>query len=213
MPGLPDSGSFSSPVDAYTTSPLQQTCDPTVKPGTEAFATLILTSVGGQRGRIVEKCDPSVPVRSPRSEHKEGRAWDWMVSANVPQQKALAEHVLDWLLATDAKGNPHAMLRRAGLKYIIWNRNIWSVTSKAWEPYDGPSPHTDHVHFSFGWDGALGKTSLYTDSSAVSLPDHPQDIPVAKMAPGPARVVPFLAGLVIGVVALSAYDAIQRKRR
>ena len=26
---------------------------------------------------------------------------------------------------------------------------------RGWAPYYGVSPHTDHIHFSFNWDGAL----------------------------------------------------------
>lgn len=48
----------------------------------------------------------------------------------------------DWIVAH---------IRRSGgvLWYMIWNRTIWSATHQ-WQPrpYSGPSPHTDHMHFS-----------------------------------------------------------------
>ncbi len=35
------------------------------------------------------------------------------------------------------------------LRYIIWNRTIWSATDEwAPRPYTGDSPHTEHAHFS-----------------------------------------------------------------
>lgn len=38
---------------------------------------------------------------------------------------------------------------RGGVKYVIWNRRIWSDSSPGGRPYTGRSPHTDHVHISF----------------------------------------------------------------
>lgn len=41
--------------------------------------------------------------------------------------------------------------KRLGVWYVIWNRQIISMTyeSQGWRPYTGKSPHTDHVHVSF----------------------------------------------------------------
>lgn len=96
-----------------------------------------------------------------RSEHKEGRAWDWGVDVN--SQGELADEVLEWLLATDVHGNRHALVRRFGIMYMIWNRRIWSANQadQGWKPYTGPNPHTNHVHFSFGWKGARKETSWW----------------------------------------------------
>jgi hypothetical protein len=97
-----------------------------------------------------------------RSEHKEGRAWDWKVCQNC--QGTLATDLLSWLLAPDSHGHPFAAARRFGIMYIIWDSRIWGAYSanEGWRPYNGPNPHTDHVHFSFSWRGALGKTSWWT---------------------------------------------------
>lgn len=39
---------------------------------------------------------------------------------------------------------------RLAITYVIWNRAIWdSRNGKGWVPYNGSSPHTDHVHISF----------------------------------------------------------------
>lgn len=110
------------------------------------------------------------------SEHKEGRAWDWMVSVSVPSQKAAADSLLEWLTEEDRYGNDAAMARRLGIMYIIWDREIWGAWGGGWRTYcvqkaDGCKepgrdgglrhPHTDHVHFSFTWDGAKKKTSYW----------------------------------------------------
>ena len=40
------------------------------------------------------------------------------------------------------------------LKYIIWNRHIWSKLRKAegWRPYHGSNPHNHHAHISVNAD-------------------------------------------------------------
>jgi hypothetical protein len=119
---------------------------------------------------------------SASSEHNEGRAWDWGVNAGVSSQKRKADDMIEWLIRDDRYGNEHAMARRTGIMYIIWNRRIWSPWS-GWDVYckqrkngcvdpdDGGvrSPHTDHVHFSFTWRGARKQTSFWhKDRSMIS---------------------------------------------
>ena len=192
---LPAHGWFHGPVDPYAPVVLQSTCDPTAKPGVEAFRKLVLDAVGGGAGSIDRACPPA---GAKPSEHAEGRAWDWAVRADVPEDVARVDTVLAWLLAPDEMGNAHAMFRRAGLQYIIWNGQIWSVRTKEWQPYTGPSPHTDHVHFTFGWDGALGKTSLY-QSGGVPTPGLPGSPPVELQKASPwGRVFAAASGVVIG---------------
>lgn len=57
------------------------------------------------------------------------------------------------------------------LRYIIWNKRIWSASSD-WvqKTYTGPSPHTEHAHFSASYETAL-------EASTASW--HLEDIPVA----------------------------------
>jgi hypothetical protein len=60
------------------------------------------------------------------------------------------------------------------LRYIIYNRRIWEA-SNGWRlrTYTGPSPHTEHAHFSFSYDTTL-------EASTVSY--RLEDIPVALTA-------------------------------
>lgn len=57
------------------------------------------------------------------------------------------------------------------LRYIIYNRRIWDYRSD-WvqKAYTGPSPHTEHAHFSFSYD---------TAREAATASWHLEDIPVA----------------------------------
>jgi len=153
--GLPSSLESLSPYIPQTS------CDPTAKPGVVAFEQLILrTYPGTGSDGIVNTCAAEGAV----SEHSEGRAWDWQVSALDPGQLATANTLLGWLLAPDAAGRPAAMARRLGLMYVIFNQRIWGAydADQGWRPYFGTSPHTDHVHFSFSWAGAWQRTSFWT---------------------------------------------------
>ena len=40
------------------------------------------------------------------------------------------------------------------IKYVIWNKRIFSSTIQPWmwRPYNGSNPHTRHVHISVGGD-------------------------------------------------------------
>jgi len=114
------------------------------------------------------------------SEHYETRALDWMLNVNNPTQKAIANSVTAWLSA-----NNGAMARRFGISYIIWNRKIWSVyaTSRGWAAYKGAVPHTDHVHFSFSWDGAMKRTSWWTGRATQVADLGPCQVYAGQYAP------------------------------
>jgi hypothetical protein len=74
----------------------------------------------------------------PGSDHPKGRALDYMIN-NIKNGKAVGT-----ALANDLIKNYKAW----NISYVIWNRYIWSP-SRGWRKYNGPSPHTDHVHASF----------------------------------------------------------------
>jgi hypothetical protein len=157
--------SFGAEIDDYAKYDGQKTCESSEKPGVKAFRDLILatypcTSSSG----ISRECSSGGT-----SEHKEGRAWDWGLDYPHPAATAL----LAWLTATDARGNSHAMARRFGIMYMIWNRQIWKAyqAEKGWQHYTGSNDHADHVHFSFSWNGALKKTSYWTGGGTVLPPD------------------------------------------
>ncbi len=152
--------SYTAPIEAYAAYSPQTTCSPTAKPGVVAFRDQLLKTYSWTRSLgIVRACDVGG-----RSEHKEGRAFDWGVNASSTRDVAAVNDLFKWLFATDRYGNRHAMARRLGIQYIIWNRKIWSsyAVADGWRAYTGASPHTDHVHFSFSWPGARMTTSYWT---------------------------------------------------
>jgi putative cell wall-binding protein len=167
-------------LDVATTYRQQYSCDPVAKRGVEEFLRLLLkTYPMGHSGGIVRGCGIGST-----SEHKEGRAVDFMLSVKVPEQKAAGDALTAWLTGKDAHGIVGGNARRVGVMYVIWNKRIWSVYSSAgWRDYTGPVPHTDHVHISFSWDGAMGRTSWW-DSTAVTNVDQ-GPCPVYKGQPAP----------------------------
>lgn len=102
---------------------------PNVKPWIQQVGSALgnlfgIKTIGGWRA--------SDPISQ---DHPNGVALDFMTTTGT----ALAEY---------AKTNAKTL----GVKYIVWNRHIWSQAraSEGWRPYTGSSnPHTDHVHITF----------------------------------------------------------------
>ncbi|MET0764382.1 MAG: LysM peptidoglycan-binding domain-containing protein [Blastococcus sp.] len=160
----------------------QSVCDPVSKPGTTAMAETILEFYGvGRHGGTTRDCSVGGP-----SEHKDGRAWDWMLSVSDLTEKATAEQFIAWLTAAGPDGQDAYNARRFGVMYVIWNQHIWSAgyASSGWLPYSGSSPHTDHVHVSLSWSGAMKQTSWWT-GIAAGVDDGPQEAPPSAPEPAP----------------------------
>ena len=157
----------------------QVSCDPTEKPGTVALRDLLRGTYGkANGGGIVRSC-----AQGGTSEHKEGRAYDWMLNASDPADKALADSFLAWLVGPDAAGVPGGNAHRLGIQYVIWDRQTWQSWTGAWKPYDGASPHTDHVHVSLSWDGALRRTSWWTGATVTRADHGPCQVYVGELVP------------------------------
>lgn len=197
----PSTRTFGNLIDPPATWERESTCNQTEKKGPKKLRKLLLATYGPLASNILRPCSAS------DSGHEEGRALDWMVNVRVPEQKAVADSFLTWLQTPDVFGNPSAMARRLGISYVIWNNGMWRPSTGLWTPYsDCMKPrkrfkkfdntcHRNHVHASFSWDGALGRTSFYTGYVACPapltepwvpalLPAAPEIIPVA-----PARVL------------------------
>lgn len=169
-----------STLDVATSYRQQYSCDPVAKRGLEEYLRLLLkTYPMGHSGGIVRGCGIGGT-----SEHKEGRALDFMLSVNVPEQKAAGDALTAWLTGKDANGVVGGNARRLGVMYVIWNKRIWSVyNTSGWRTYTGPVPHTDHVHTSFSWDGAMGRTSWWDGTATTNVDQGP--CPVYSGQPAP----------------------------
>ena len=161
-PDSPWAGRWGPEIEPLAAYDPQRTCIPGARPAVAAFAALLAEAHPHSRNLgITRGCD----IGS-RSEHKEGRAYDWGVRVSDPDEAEAAQQLLAWLLASDEHGNAFAMARRLGVMYIIWDDHIWSSSAAedGWRVYTGPNPHTDHVHVSFDWAGAMGATSFWEGS-------------------------------------------------
>jgi hypothetical protein len=156
---MPPSPAFPRNIDAYASYEPQTTCSATNKPGPLDLRNIVFNTYGQRPWSIARSC-----AGSSVSEHKEGRALDISFNALNSTQRKLANDFLYWLLKPDPHGNRHAFARRFGIMYIIWNHKIWRAyrPNEGWQPYTGSNPHTDHIHISFGWRGALRRTSWWT---------------------------------------------------
>ncbi|HSK24968.1 MAG TPA: S-layer homology domain-containing protein [Egicoccus sp.] len=149
---------FGPAIDGYARYEGQTGCSGE-QPGAQEFRALLQKAYGANGAGITRSCSSGG-----KSEHKEGRAYDWMLNAGSSSDRAKADELLNWLLKTDEHGNKHAMARRFGIMYVIWNRKVWNAyrPEAGWTAYSGYSPHTDHIHFSFSRAGAAKQTSFWT---------------------------------------------------
>jgi len=176
----PPTPNFGPQIDGYANADPAKACDAGTKPGTAEFKDMILDLYPYTTSLGTYDCDLSDP-----GGHDEGRAWDWGVDVRDARDKETADAVIAWLLATDEYGNPHALARRLGINFIIWNRRIVylmnSNPNHGWQPYSGASAHTDHVHFEFSWAGARKETTWWKtsgDGTRDVTGDRRGDLPV-----------------------------------
>ena len=174
---VPASPTLPAAIDAFASYQGQTICSPTAKVGAAKLSALLKATYGSYSVGISRSCSSGG-----QSEHKEGRALDWMVSLRVPAQKAKAEAFLAWLLKPGADGRPGEMARRLGVMYLGWNNHFWASyrADSGWTDLKGCSTdpakkatsydtycHRNHVHISLSWEGAQAYTSFW---SGAALP-------------------------------------------
>ena len=206
IPRPPSNSRLPSAVDVASPYIPQTICSPAAKPGVAAFARLMANHYSEFNYGISRHCNAGL------TEHSEGRALDWMLNANDPRERAIADSVLRWLLAPGPNGEPAAMARRFGIMYIIWNRQIWGSynMSAGWRRYTGPHPHTDHIHFSFSWDGAMQRTSWWTGVARTTVTRTPGGAPGTTQPAPPSSLAPYLTTTVRMGSSGQAVSALQR---
>ncbi|MET3961987.1 hypothetical protein ABIE44_001921 [Marmoricola sp. OAE513] len=178
-PGVPALGS-TTVVDRPSSYDAQTTCRKTPRPGTVALAAWLQKTypATGSLG-MIRACGTGGT-----SEHKDGRAFDWAADVKKPKAKKAAYDFIRKALATDAAGNQHALARRMGIMYFIYNDTIWSSYRgftprpylnsgcKTKKKCDRNLRHKNHVHISLGFAGAAAQTSWYRARGVKSVPVH-----------------------------------------
>ncbi len=159
----PPSKNLPSTLDAAPGWQYTYSCDPNDKPGMIAFAELVSHHYDREGYTTSRSCDVGST-----SQHGDGRAMDWPMNAFNSRDRAIGDAVAHWLTANNGE-----MARRFGVMSIIWNEKSWYLYDKGggWRDYNGWSPHTDHLHISFTWDGAMKRTSWWT-GRAVTTSDN-----------------------------------------
>ena len=150
-----------SPVDGYSPYDPQTTCTSGVQPGLQALRELIAAEYPDHASFLILRDCADGGV----SEHKEGRALDWMLDVDDPGDNQIAWDFVNWLRASEGSAT-NARMRRLGIMYVIWDGEILRAYRPhlGWDPYRGPNPHTNHMHISLSWAGARQETSWWTAS-------------------------------------------------
>jgi hypothetical protein len=165
------------PVEDYATYDPQTSCTKHPRAGTVALGEWLVATYGGAGGAVNRPCSGAGT-----SEHKDGRAIDWTLDADDPDDRKVAKAFLAAAFATDADGNPAALARRMGIMYVIWNDHMYP----AWQQFQPEGylssscrskrrcsktlRHRDHMHLSLSKAGAKGRTSFYVDLLRTAVP-------------------------------------------
>jgi hypothetical protein len=158
------------PVEDYAAYDPQTGCTKKPRVGTVALGEWLVATHGGSGGAVNRPCSGSGT-----SEHKDGRAVDWVLDADTAADRKLARTFLQAAFATDAEGNQAALARRMGIMYIIWSDHYYpayhqfqresylSSSCRSRHACSKTLRHRDHMHISLSKAGAKALTSFYVD--------------------------------------------------
>ena len=161
------SAPFLAPIEEYAGYQPQTSCRRRPRPGVLLLAEALVARGGGY-GPISRSCEGSGT-----SEHKESRAFDWLLDASDPTDRATAQAFLGEAFAPDDTGQPHALARRLGIMYVIWDDRMWasydgfveerylSSSCRSRRSCSATLRHRDHMHISLTRRAARGLTSWY----------------------------------------------------
>lgn len=151
-------------LDSFASYVPQNSCDPKWRKGISRFRDLVLKTYPETEdwGSLRDCTDDGI------SEHLDGRAWDWHADAKNPEHFKAATDLINWLMADGPDGEDAYWARRLGIMYIGYNHRLWGSyrAGEGWRRLSPSDPHTDHVHFSFSWAGAFGRTSFWDGTAA-----------------------------------------------
>ena len=111
---------YPGPVDPYASYQGEDGCRAHPMKGTKQLAAWIDKKFdGGTASASMRPCSSSV------SEHQDGRAIDWSMDAAKAADRDEVDRFLAKIFATDADGEEHALARRMGIMYVIWNDHMY----------------------------------------------------------------------------------------
>ncbi len=184
------------PVEPYASYQPQTHCSPKAKAGTTYLGQWLVRTYGGRFGGIGRSC-----AGHSTSEHKEGRAFDWMLDVRRPADRARVKRFLKEAFGAGPSGEPAELARRMGIMYVIWNDRMYAAyRGFRATPYVNSAcrskrtcsktlRHRDHVHISLTRAGAKARTSWYVGRvRGATVPPAPASTPTP--APGPSPTGP-----------------------
>jgi hypothetical protein len=175
-----------NPADALAELPIEDPtydaathCSKRPKPGMTALVGWLGRNAGGAFWGTY-RCEKW--GRRSASLHAEGRAVDWALDVDVPDQRREAERLIALLLAPDRLGATQALARRMGVEEIIWDCGYWAAGMSQFRPYspclskrgklrrkvDKTIAHRNHLHIGMSKAGAAKRTSFWTRRAATS---------------------------------------------
>jgi hypothetical protein len=175
VPSMATAARYADPPEDYAPYQPQENCRAHARPGTLELARWINRRFdGGRAAATIRACSSGGT-----SEHKDGRAVDWAMNAASKADRREVARLLDRLFDTDGAGDAHALARRMGVMYVIWNDHMYA-SYRQFERSDYQSSscrtlrscsatlrHRDHVHISLSRPGAAGRTSWYLARGVV----------------------------------------------
>lgn len=129
------------------------------------------------------------PNRSTRSDGSIGDSSHAATDSDHNPNDADVVCARDYTHDPDSGADMHRISRRIvavrppALKYVIWNKQIWSRAraNEGWRRYTGSNPHTKHMHVSVGRGPDGHSTGPYDDTSSWGM---------AASAPAPRPQLP-----------------------
>ncbi len=157
--GLPAPGPIGKTIDPAAAYQPQLACVSEPSRGVVVLRSLALSTYGrgGDSSAAPRSC-----ASGGTSEHKDGRAWDWMLAYGTIADRRVAGDFLGWLTGIGPGGRAGEMADRLGVMYVIYNSMMWSSYDRHWHAYTGSDPHTTHIHISLSWNGARAHSSFWT---------------------------------------------------
>jgi hypothetical protein len=173
---LPNHAGAAAPViEGFPNYRPQTKCSPKAKPGTVMLANHLMRRYRGSGSLGISRSCRDGGV----SEHKEGRAFDWALSARSKRDRHYAADFLQRVRKTDRFGRRGALGRRMGIMYLIWNDRIYSASRhykgrrylnagcKSLKRCSASLRHRNHMHISLTRAAARKQTSWYSKNGAV----------------------------------------------
>ncbi len=157
--GMAPPRQWRGPLDEPASYQMQQACVAVPSRGIVKLRALALSTYdrGGSSSATPRAC-----TSGSTSEHKDGRAWDWMLNVHNRDDKRAAADFLAWITGPGPSGESGELARRLGIMYVIYNHKSWAAYRGSWQRYTGADPHTSHIHISLSWNGARAHTSFWT---------------------------------------------------